>query len=317
MLRTPPRAAALAPALAVVAALAVAPPPAVAQSARAPKAEDKTLVTRDGVELKVTYFPSSAGQDAAPVVMLHDYKDTRRGLRAFAERLSRPAEGDTHKPFAVLTVDLRGHGDSLRQTLGGRSRELDASRLKLPDMQQMVLADMEAVRKFLVTENDGRKLNLNRLSIVGVGLGASVALNWAAIDWAAPPLAQVKQGQDVKALALVSPRWKTQGLAVQQALRQPALTSRVALMLLYGAEDRRVSKDADRIFRAFEQARPKASPADGAAMASLLKVGAETELQGANWLKQAGPRGEGLILRFLTQHAATREGCEWTARRQP
>ena len=44
----------------------------------------------------------------------------------------------------------------------------------------MSLMDMEAVRSFLVGKNDKEELNLNRLCIVGLGMGATVAVNWAA-----------------------------------------------------------------------------------------------------------------------------------------
>ena len=66
----------------------------------------------------------------------------------------------------------------------------------------MAALDMEAVRKFLVDKNDAGELNLNKLCLVGSGMGASVAANWAVQDWSAPPLAVGKQGQDVKALVL-------------------------------------------------------------------------------------------------------------------
>ena len=80
------------------------------------KVEKKTLLTKDGVSVGVTYYPSTLGTNATPVVMLHDFKESRAVYDGFATRLQQPEPGDKHRPFAVLTVDLRGHGDSVSQT---------------------------------------------------------------------------------------------------------------------------------------------------------------------------------------------------------
>ena len=81
-------------------------------------------------------------------------------------------------------------------------------------------------------KNDQGEINLNELSIIGVGLGASVATIWAAHDWAYPPLAVGKQGQDVKALVLVSPRWKNNGLLIQKAVQQRDVQREIALIMM-------------------------------------------------------------------------------------
>src|SRR5690606_24011271 len=129
---------------------------------------------------------------------------------------------DAALPRAVVTVDLRGHGGS--KTMlgpGGRMLKLDANRFQTADFLDMVRFDLEAVRQFLIAENDAGKLNLNKLGVVGSGMGANVALLWAARDWAMPPLAARKQGQDVKALALISPRWNFRGLELRDAMKFP------------------------------------------------------------------------------------------------
>ena len=269
--------------------------------------QKKTLITKDGVSLGVTYYPGQGGKDTTPVLMLHDEKESRAVYSSLANRLQNPGRGDKHKSFAVLTVDLRSHGDSVTQTLpNGQTRELEASKLRKNDMIAMVLSDMEAVRKFLVTENDAGKLNLNRLSIVGTGLGAMVAVNFAARDWSMRPLATVKQGQDVKALVLVSPRWSDSGLSMKNPLRQPGLREKVAMFLLYGGKDRRVAADAKRIYGQLERYHPRpeeGQPNDDSSVPTLAQFGPDTELQGSEWLKQVGSKGEDLIIRFLDAHA--------------
>lgn len=271
--------------------------------------QEKVLETKDGVKLGVTYYRSTAGRDATPVVMLHDLKASRSVYRRFAERLHSPGRGDSHPSFAVVTVDLRGHGDSTQQAFRGRERQLDASKLRKADYDLMILSDLEAVRKLLVTENDEGRLNLNRLSIVATGFGCGVAMNYTARDWTMPPLAATKQGQDVKAVAMVSPRWKSNGLSMQKPLRVPALQTEVSYLLLYGGADRKVASDATRIYRQLERGHQgslmvaeKQSPPEK--LPTLTAFGPDTELQGQNWLEKAGKAGEDLIIRFLSQHAA-------------
>src|SRR5688500_11539354 len=70
-----------------------------------------SLQTRDGVQLKATYYPSNEqkgsprSKQVTPVVLLHDYKDTRAVFASLAQRLQ-GGEGDRDRPpFAAVTVD--------------------------------------------------------------------------------------------------------------------------------------------------------------------------------------------------------------------
>lgn len=156
------------------------------------------LTTKDQVLLKATFYGQTEGSRAVPVVLLHDYKGSRNTFDGLASYLQ--ANG-----LAVIVPDLRGHGGSTRQQAFGATglRVLEASKLRKPDFLAMVQYDMEAVRKYLVDKNDEEMVNLNALCLIGAEMGATVAINWAAKDWLAPPLATKKQGQDVKALVLL------------------------------------------------------------------------------------------------------------------
>ncbi len=281
-----------------------------------------TMTTKDGVELTGTYYPSTAGKDATPVVLLPDWKDSRAVYDQLARRLQAPrqgrgeSQGDQHKSFAVLSVDLRGHGDSTKQRgPGGVSRELDAARLDRNDLAAMVQFDMNAVRKFLVDENDAGKLNINRLSIVGAGLGASVAVNWAAIDWSFPPLAVGKQGQDVKGLVLISPNWSYKGLPMTKALRQPGVRERIAFLIMYGGGERSNTADAKRIEKQLERYHPRPDTLAEGEPNSLTLLSPDTKLQGTKLLIQAGAPAEDAIIKFLTVHVVEKDFA-WSQRRR-
>src|SRR4051794_29809238 len=145
-------------------------------------AESVALVTRDGVQLKISYFPSSArkgtpqAKQVTPVVLLHDYKSSRAVFAPLVEKFQGPAGGDSTRPqFAVVTVDLRAHGESVKQVFAnGAQADLDANKVNKDDLAAMAAYDMESVRNFLVEKNDAGDLNLNKLCLIGSGMGASV-----------------------------------------------------------------------------------------------------------------------------------------------
>ncbi len=268
---------------------------AAAQSSRALQPEDVALTTKDGVQLKITYYPSSAGQQAVPVVMLHDFNETRAVFEPLARQLASPGGGfgeaapegaAVNRSRAVVTVDLRGHGDSKTAFgPGGEAVKVDAQRLDVVDFQNMVLQDMEAVRSFLVDRNDAGQLNLNKLCLVGSGMGANVAVLWAAKDWATPPLPVRKQGQDVKALVLVSPRWNFRGLALVEALKFPPIQQQLAVLLVYGADDRKVADEGKNIDKIFARYHP-APPPDQAGQSDYAVFAPHTKLQGSELLNK-------------------------------
>jgi pimeloyl-ACP methyl ester carboxylesterase len=295
----------------------------VVQPARcAPPPEVVSLVTKDGVQLQLTYFPSAkrAGtpeaKQVAPVVLLHDHKETRAIFNPLAQRLQTIGEGKPKEPsFAAITVDLRGHGESTKQIFADGSQvDLDAARLNKQALMAMAAYDMEAVRSFLVGKNDAGELNLNKLCIVGAGMGASVAANWAAQDWAAPPLAIGKQGQDVKALVLISPRWSYNGLSFQAPLRFRELQRNVAWMLVYGAEDPKVKADVERIRKQLARSHPEAkNAAAGQRPSSLQVVALPSKLQGSTLLTKVGGPIEEKVVAFLVQQVA-KVPHPWTGR---
>lgn len=250
-----------------------------ASEAFAADSQEITLNTKDGVRLAITYYPSEKGKDAVPVVMLHDFKESRNVFHSLAESLQSPKSIGGSR--AVITVDLRGHGEStVQRSRDGRTRSLEAARLRPADFQDMVAEDLEAVRRFLVEQNNKGELNLNSLCLIGSGMGASVATYWSAVDWAAPRLATLKQGQDVKALVLLSPEWGFKGLPLLKPIRQPGVREKVSFLIVYGAQMSKAKKDATNIHKNLAKYHPEPPRDKIKEFKDLFLVDLPTKLQG-------------------------------------
>ena len=285
-------------------------------------ADAVSLVTRDGVQLKITYFPASVrkgspqAKQVTPVVLLPDYKGSRAVFAQLAQKLLAAGETERDKvSFAAVTVDLRGHGESLKQSLANGSQvDLDPSKLSKDDLIAMATADLDAVRSFLVDKNDAGELNLSKLCLVGSGMGASVAANWALTDWSYPPLAVGKQGQDVRAIVLLSPRWTYNGLTMQGPMQFQALKKNVAWMLISGDKDPKVQTDIGRIKKQLERFHPTPAGKKPARPSGLTILGLQTKLQGDSLITQNAPTTEKEIVQFLIDNVAKTD-VPWISRR--
>lgn len=275
---------------------AILPLDGLAQAPRAGRPqppENYSLTTKDGVQLAITYYPSTAGAQAVPVILLHDLNETRAVFDPLAQMLQNPPRDLAEDlppgpgpvlPRAVVTVDLRGHGQSKTGfDADGAAVELDASRFRLEDFQDMVLYDLEAVRAFLVERNDAGVLNLNKLCVVGAGMGANVALTFAARDWAIPSLVARKQSQDVKALVLLSPRRNFNGLSSIEPLKFPPVQQRLSVFLAYGAGDPKVAKDCETMVKTFSRYHPD-PPKEQIAEKDFFVFAPQTRRQGSELL---------------------------------
>jgi hypothetical protein len=148
----------------------------------------------------------------------------------------------------------------------------------------MATNDMETVKQFLMERNNRGELNIEKLCLVGADLGATVALNWAAIDWSWPQLATGKQGQDVKAIITLSPDWSFKGLTVTKALEHPAVRSQLSMLIFVGKADAKALESARRIYNRLQ--RFHAVPKDQAAQEDLFLREVPTSLQGTKMLGQ-------------------------------
>lgn len=262
----------------------------------------EVLETKDNYKIAITYYPSELKEEAAVVVLLHGLSGNQLDWGTLPKQLH-------DEKYAVITVDLRGHGQSKGglddvETKANKNKSktakggLDAANLRARDFQAMVLLDMEAVKRFIYEENQKKRLNMNRTAFIGAGMGADVALRAAAEDWLKKPHSdgpvgnQTPRGQDVRALVLLTPDGHISGLPLPDAiklLRGPDL--QVAIMFGVGKKDKldrnetkklydqtvTIEKNKDRMYL-----REYNSAGRGTA---LLGKGLETELNISNFLE--------------------------------
>lgn len=207
-----------------------------------PKAssQDFTLVTKDNMDIKITYFKSTALQEAPVVILLHGKGGNRLVWKAFAEQLQKI-------DFAVITVDLRGHGESAG---GGEASDKKPDTPKKGELAAMAALDLDAVKKFIFEEHQNKQLNMNKLGIVASDITAIVALGFTELDWektpfddAPTPALRTPRGQDVQAIALLSPEGSgaNKTLGIIRNLRRPVL-------IIAGSKNATDLKEAKKMF---------------------------------------------------------------------
>ncbi len=189
------------------------------------------LTAKDKFELAAIYFAGVHGKNTPPIILLHDVFGAGEDLTELANFLQRTFG------YAVLVPDLRGHGNSKKTG----SIEIDSAKIGREEFTAMAL-DIEACKKFLIARNDDGELNIDMLTVVAVGKSCVTAVNWAMADWSYPVLAGLRQGQDVKALVLVSPEQAFKGIRMTNAIKTGLFTGKdvekpLRILLAAGTDD--------------------------------------------------------------------------------
>jgi pimeloyl-ACP methyl ester carboxylesterase len=215
-----------------------------------PEPEDLTLETKDGVALRCTWYPGAGKKDTIPIMLIHGWEGQRSEYHSLASGLQELGH-------AVIVPDLRGHGQSMTRDLpNGDTDTLDPEKFRTRELESMVW-DLEACKKFLREKNNAGECNINSLCLVGSEFGCIVALRWAAMDWSAPILPAFKQGQDVRAVVLLTPIQSFKGVTMREATLHPAVKSRISIMIVAGRQDSKGYNEARKLHKTFEAFHPK------------------------------------------------------------
>ena len=269
--------------------------------------KDRTgkLLSKEGVELHATYYPGTKGTESVAVLLVHMWEGKRSDWSQLALYLQKQG-------YAVLAPDLRGHGDSTTRYVQGKEAKLEPAKFRPADFDSMVTDDLEACKSFLMQENNAGKLNIDKLCVVGAEMGAVVATNWAVVDWSWPVLATGKQGQDVKALVLLSPIRKVEKgtLLMSKPARHPAVREQLSILIMYGNKGKAdFRKDADQFYTALEPYHKHKSQEEQ----DLFLVEVNTALQGTKMLSVPTLKMEEKIHYFIEERVAKR-GSAWRDR---
>ena len=243
--------------------------------------EKVTLETKDKVELVCTYFPPTAprapadGSDTAaadtdsdsgkkseppaveiidgkrtiPYIILHDWESSREDTQALATFLS--AQGN-----AVITPDLRGHGESIR--VAGVEESIDAADFNSAQIMS-TLEDIETCKRFLVKRNNAGELNIDMLTVIAIGETVPLATQWVVKDWTdfAPYKDGIKQGQDVKFLIMIAPEKKLGPFAMTRVTGAAIFSGETALPTIVSwAAGNKNAKDSQSIYNRLQKKRP-------------------------------------------------------------
>lgn len=284
--------------------------------------EPVALETKDGVELKCTWYAGGVtmtaegpkatdGKKVVPLIMLHGWGGQREDYSAIATYLQQLGH-------AVIVPDLRGHGGSKNFKAGGEA--IDPEKLGRTGIDLMSL-DVEACKKFLMDKNNAGELNIEMLTVVGADTSCIVAVNWALQDWSWPQLINRKQGQDVKALVLLSPVRNDKGATSVKSLQAPLFTGRgtpytMSMMMIVGEQDRVAMGEAGRIFSTLERSRPKVKDEERVEKQDLFFVRLNTQIQGTKLLDPRLALGLQNTIRDFIQLriVAKSEDFQWTDR---
>lgn len=220
--------------------------------------EQVSLETSDRVSLNMLFYPAGEAPTAT-VILVHDIGGSPTGVQDLARGLQQAG-------CAVAVPELRGH-DGANERVSAALKPQDMKMIAASGggairQQALVRGDLETVRNWLKAREADGDVDLERLCVIGSGLGGTLASLWTVADWSWRPNTQGPQGQDVKAVVLISPEWAGKGVSLTTALAARAFVDRRAtlpllehlpLLIIAGRGD----AVSERLFKRLQAARPQ------------------------------------------------------------
>ncbi len=268
-----------------------------------------TRTTRDGVGLSIRYFPGTEDENTIPVMLIHDWNEEGSDYEEVARFLQ--SQG-----YAVAVPDLRGHGNSTQRvnTRSGKSENLVPEKRRSSDMIHIIRSDLEETKRFLIQENNEKKLNLQKLCIIGIGRGSLFALNYAIKDWSHKDLVGLKQGKDVKALVLISPVLSARGLSAKKALEHPAFEGHIS-MLIVAENNKPALKNAKYIYNRLKK--PWTVNDEDISKSTLFLKEKDTKLKGHKLLTEPELNTQKIVNAFIELRLRKSTNIPWKERKRP
>ena len=180
--------------------------------------EKITFKTKDGVKIAGNYFKPEKEHPPA-FLLLHMMPAAKESWNTFASSLQK--EG-----FAVLAIDLRGHGESIDMN----GKKLDYKMFRDEEHRES-MKDIAAAKEFLRQKG----ADTSRMAIAGASIGANLALWHASID------------RDIRLLVLLSAGLDYRGI------KAPELASRFSgpVYILVSEDDSKSIEGSRKIYGIF------------------------------------------------------------------
>jgi len=170
-------------------------------AAPAPAVQPKPVFfeTFDGVGIHADYYEPKPVADGAPMaILLHMYVSDRTAWK--------PLAGPLHEAgFAVLAIDMRGHGESVTPALRERVEKRD------PKLFEEVHQDVRAAYDWLAGQEG---IDRSRFALVGASVGCSVSLRYAVQDRSVDAVVCLTPGLDYLGLDSRPDMKKIRGRAI-------------------------------------------------------------------------------------------------------
>jgi len=303
-----------------------------------------TFETFDKAELQGDWYASAKTIKAPTALLVHKIGSDRKALAPLAEKLQEAG-------YAVLTFDLRGHGESttvnpvafwgvqanvngIRQPSGNK-KTIDYKTF-LTSYYPFLINDLAAAKYYLEKQNNARECNVNDLVVVGADDGATLTALWLYTEWDRRRIAINAMGFAVPG----DPQGKDIAAAVFLSLR-PALGSGNKSVNVDGALTNAFNGAHIKDAQAKQDLREKtgycfiygkddsnaATEADkvyGRVLAAeknklplTYRVALKTKLAGANLLANPDLETEDLVVKYLEQRVMkARKNTVWEERKK-
>jgi hypothetical protein len=181
------------------------------------------IQTEDGVILVATYWkPKKQGKSVGVVIVPNPRGHTQRECYTFADELC-------NEGLAVVTFDHRGAGQSTQiVSTAATTKKSDSGQIRSEDVLrnaqsiEKLTIDLDAVKQFLLRENNAEKVNIRQSAILAVGdLASVVAFNWVATREFGNKRDYTREGGDLAAMCVVSPALQYKSYRAPQRLGDP------------------------------------------------------------------------------------------------
>ena len=157
----------------------------ISVTAGAYASEEVSFTASDGVSIQATFSHPKGRARVPAVILLHQLAGERYAWNALAQKL-------TENNYAVLAIDLRGHGDS---TMFG---ETTRTYKDFTDADYgAMIRDVRAAAAYL---RDRKDVNGDRLALIGASIGANLSLQYAAEDMQVRTVVLLSPGLNYRSL---------------------------------------------------------------------------------------------------------------------